>query len=119
MTRLLTLVYPFNERVWELMLVTTCFAFIAIYLINLKAPITIFDSFQLLISSIISDSVSPKMKAMHNNWYGGIVLTIWFMCGFLLLSAYSSNLLASLMVVKMTKADNTFAVKLATHFHLL
>ncbi len=110
-TTLLTLIYPFNGQVWLLTLCGILLALPAIFLINIKTPVTPFHCVQIVISSIVSDSMSPGiMRKLHKNWYGSIVLTIWFLGGFLLLSAYSSNLLASLMVVKKSKPDDTFEV---------
>ncbi len=111
-TTLLTLVYPFEENVWRFSVASLIFATFASMLIRYKTTITKFRMLQLVLAPLVSDSSSTREQVLvHKNWYGFVVLFIWFMCGLLLSQAYTSNLLASLTVVTTDKADNTFQVK--------
>ncbi len=113
-TPLLTLAYPFNGVVWIWVLSSFMFAALAIYLINIKSPISKFHTFQILLSIIVSDTLSDQLLApLKKNWYGATVLVLWFLCGLLLSASYSSNLLASLLVVEKTRPDNTIKVTYA------
>ncbi len=111
-TTLLTLVYPFGGYVWLWLGVTFVFALVAIYLINLKSPLSNFNVLQIVLCPILSEPLTSIVDKSRKNWYGLLVLAIWPITGLLLSTAYSSNLLANLTVVEREKADNTFEVNI-------
>ncbi len=113
-TPILTLAYPFNGVVWAYVLASFTFVLAAIYLINLKRSLDLFSTVHVVLSCIVSDSLpSHLLSLLKGSWYGCVVLIIWFMCGLLLSAAYSSNLLASLLVVEMEVPDDTIQVSRA------
>ncbi len=105
---------------WLWVLIVFVFATLAIYLVNLKVPLSKFHAVQIALSTIVSDTLRERvLRPLKKTWYGYIVIMIWFMCGFLLSAAYSSNLLASLLVLEMKQPDNTFEVLMTRTFWYL
>ncbi len=121
-TSFLTLVYPFEKQVWLFSILSFIFVFMASMLIKVKTNVATFRIFQIILSPLLSDSSAIKRQqngSVHKNWYGYAVLFIWCMCGLLLSMSYTSNLLASLTVVRTEKTDDTFEVHDQPNLHLL
>ncbi len=107
---MLTLFYPFNGVVWAWSTSAIFFVFLAVYLINLKTHIDIFRAIELVVSPILRAVGADKNLTFHKSWYGYVTLYVWSLCAILISFAYTSNLLANLTVVEMSKPDNTFEV---------